>query len=104
MEQKNKKMKNLSKIIILIILSTVVAFADVNSQLIFAAKKGNMKKVAKLIKEGANVNTKNSSGDTPLSSAAFYGHIKVVKYLMSKGAVIYDKTHSHKVPQNWASF
>ncbi len=99
-----KNLPFLSKIIILVISSAIMALADINSQLILAAKDGNMPKVIKLLKEGANVNTKNSSGKTPLNSAAFYGHLKIVKYLISKGAVIYDESHGHKVPPNWASF
>lgn len=99
-----KNLSFLSKILILVILSTTIVLADVNSQLILAAKNNNMKKVVKLLKEGAHVNAKNSSGDTPLSSAAFYGHIKMVKYLISKGAIVYDESKSHKVPPNWASF
>lgn len=93
----------MQKIFVLLLGFTTLLLADINTQLLQAAKQGNMKKVKELISKGANVNYKNSSGDSPISNAAFYGHIKIVKYLMSKGGVVYDESHSHKVPPNWAT-
>jgi len=91
----------IQKILILSVGFSTLLLADINTELMVAAKQGNMAKVKKLVAKGANVNYKNSSGDSPISNAAFYGHIKIVKYLMSKGGKVYDESHSHKVPPNW---
>jgi len=86
----------IQKILILSVGFSTLLLADINTELMVAAKQGK-----KLVAKGANVNYKNSSGDSPISNAAFYGHIKIVKYLMSKGGKVYDESHSHKVPPNW---
>lgn len=94
----------LQRIFVLLLGFSTFLLADINTELLLAAKDGNMTKVKELISQGANVNYKNSRGDSPISNAAFYGHIKIVKYLMSKGGVVYDESHSHKVPPNWITF
>ncbi len=56
--------------------------------LLFAAYRGNINIVKLLINNGANVNSKNSSGQTPLIIASSLGHREVVQYLLEKNATI----------------
>ena len=46
-----------------------------------------------LVENGANVNTKNDSGKTPLHLAAFWGHNEVAKYLIEKNADVNATTN-----------
>jgi ankyrin repeat protein len=48
-----------------------------------------MKKVAYLVRAGANVNVQANYGHTPLYLAAMNGHLLVVKYLVHHGADIH---------------
>jgi len=59
------------------------------SPLHVAASEGHMKKVAYLVRAGANVNVQANYGHTPLYLAALNGHLLVVKYLVNHGADIH---------------
>jgi hypothetical protein len=61
-------------------------FKSKNKELLEASEKGDVEKVKKLLKEGADLNAKNWFGWTPLHLAAYNGHIEVVKLLIEKGA------------------
>jgi len=58
----------------------------INKQLIKASEKGDIKKVTLLLENGADVNTKDNDGWTPLMHAAEKGHKEVVELLIEKGA------------------
>lgn len=76
------------------IVMTVMAVAwvgpamarDANSDLLAAAKKGDVAKVKQLIADGADVNTKTAYHVTPLLQAAGQGHLEVVKLLLAAKA------------------
>ncbi len=53
-----------------------------------AARLGDLARVKRLIEDGADVNTKDIGGDTPLRIAAAKGHEEVVNLLIEKGATI----------------
>jgi ankyrin repeat protein len=57
-----------------------------DSDLISAAREGQLSKVKSLVEQGADVNYTTSRGETALGAAAFAGHVDVVKYLLDKGA------------------
>jgi ankyrin repeat protein len=61
-------------------------FKSKNEKLLRASIIGDVKKVKKLLKEGADVNAKDEFGWTPLHGAAILGHIEVVKLLLEHGA------------------
>ena len=59
-----------------------------SSPLMMASRKGNAENVKKLLRYKADINLKNSNGDTALSIAKKGGHNEVVKILedASKGS------------------
>ncbi len=75
----------LKKINILIfLLLTISISANINKDLINASKIGNIKKVIKAIKNGANVNFSDKNGYTPLLYAVESGKIVIVGLLIQK--------------------
>ncbi|MCP4134951.1 MAG: ankyrin repeat domain-containing protein [bacterium] len=65
--------------------------------LLTAAVKGNLEMVTHLVEEkNAPVNCADSSGKSPLMSAAENEELTVVKYLVEKGADVFKKTASGK--------
>ncbi|MCP4370091.1 MAG: ankyrin repeat domain-containing protein [Deltaproteobacteria bacterium] len=63
---------------LLIMLFSITTFADINKDLIKAAKKGKVENVYQLIKNGADVNVKGRKNMTPLHLASLKGHNVVV--------------------------
>lgn len=57
-------------------------------QLFEAIQNGNLADASNAIKNGADVNTPDKSGNTPLFFAAYYGRENIVKYLVNKHADI----------------
>ena len=57
--------------------------------LMLSSANGDLYAVRRLCLEGADVNLNNEVGETALSLAVYYGHIKVVDYLLSIKADIY---------------
>ncbi len=56
-----------------------------------AAMMGDLKGVKGLLSKGADINTADSEGDSPLIRAAAMGHAEVVKLLVDRGADIHRK-------------
>ena len=53
---------------------------------------------------GANANTRDQEGGTPLSKAAAYGHEEMVKLLLEKGADLDSKDSEYGwTPLSWAA-
>jgi hypothetical protein len=59
---------------------------ELDKKLLEAVRRGNAYKVIEFLREGANVNTRDEDGLTPLHNAAANGHLDVVKLLLEKGA------------------
>ena len=52
----------------------------------FAAHKGYIPLVKKLLDDGVNVNSKDKSNETPLYLASKSGNVETVRYLIESGA------------------
>jgi ankyrin repeat protein len=70
--------------VLLICAST--SFSDQNPELIEAAQKGDLKRVQDLLNKGADVETKNNDGITPLMVAAFNNQLEIMKLLLERDA------------------
>jgi TIR domain/Ankyrin repeats (3 copies)/Ankyrin repeats (many copies)/Ankyrin repeat len=69
------------------------AFINVNNELLSAASSGDTAAAARLLGQGAGVDTKNNQGDTPLMLATKSGKIDTVKLLIEKGANLEAKNN-----------
>ena len=56
-----------------------------------------------LLEKGAELETKDKYGQTPLSWAAGNGHEAVVKLLLEKGAELETKAKYGRTPLSWAA-
>ena len=59
---------------------------NLDNELISAASNGNSHEVSRLLAQGADPNSRNSDGYTPLMLASINGHFEVVKTLLKSGA------------------
>jgi len=57
-----------------------------NKEIVYASYNGDLKKVLHLIKEGININIKDSNGDTALIKASRRGYLEIVKELIKADA------------------
>jgi uncharacterized protein len=76
---KGCKLSMLASLLAVLALSTTIAFAGINDDLIAAAREGDLPEVKRLLARGAEVNAKNEYGKTALMLATIMGHRKVVK-------------------------
>ena len=77
---------------------------ELDQQLMEAAKNGDNKQLMGLIDSGADVNSGDLAGNTPLICAAKYGHIECVRILLKKGASINSQCAIKRCnPLMWAA-
>jgi hypothetical protein len=72
--------------------------ADLNEELLSAARKGDLAAVKALCEKGASIETKTPYGQTPIYLAAMNGHADVVQFLVDKGARTDIKDTFYKEP------
>src|SRR3954454_14565870 len=60
--------------------------ADNSADLLEAAKKGKTAQIEQLLAKGADIESQDRDGRTPLMLAAQYGHTAGVRLLLAKGA------------------
>lgn len=77
------------------IISDSIDIDLINTQLLFAAEKGDADSVLILLKKGANVNAITYDGISALMYAAQKGHLKTVKTLVANGADINAKPFTY---------
>ena len=77
-------------ICLVLLLITIAANADSGSELIAAAKDGDLLRVNELLDKGADVNAMSKEGYTALSFASTEGHTEIAKALLDKGAKSYQ--------------
>lgn len=71
---------------------------DVNTDLLTAAREGDLAAVKSLVEKGAALETKTSYGQTPLYLAAMSGHGEIVAFLLDKGASTEVRDTFYKAP------
>ncbi|WP_253303211.1 ankyrin repeat domain-containing protein [Wolbachia endosymbiont of Phyllotreta cruciferae] len=69
------------------------AKGELDQELLDAAKVGDMSKVKDSVNRGADVNTKDRDGNTPLRNAVLKGHFGIFKYLVENGVSLEGKDH-----------
>jgi hypothetical protein len=65
---------------------SLIASNQLSDQLGAAAERGDLVLVSFLIGHGADIESRNELGQTPLYRAAVRGHIEIVRYLLEHGA------------------
>jgi ankyrin repeat protein len=55
-------------------------------QLLKEAHRGHVGRIRRLLREGANVNSRGKYGHTPLMESASQGHLSALEYLLNSGA------------------
>lgn len=59
--------------------------ADLGPALLDVSNKGKTEEVRALLDKGADVNSRDADGRTPLTEAAYNGHAETVKLLLERG-------------------
>jgi ankyrin repeat protein len=78
-----------------------IAMSSLDEQLCDVAGIGSLNVVKRLVQAGANVNSKNEYGWTPLHQASF-GHAEVMRFLIENGANVHAKNKTDWTPLHLA--
>ena len=86
-------------------LQHLLSLIDRRTCFLWAVKNGHLEVTKFLVKEaGAEVESKDDVGRTPLSRAAYNGHLDIVKFLVQKGgADVESKSNSGQTPLSCAA-
>jgi ankyrin repeat protein len=94
-QRRTRKLRKIKKInlvwlgfLILMILAGESTSLAAPPDLLDAARKGDMKKVQKLLASGADINQRDKTGFTALHWAAMTNKIEVAQFLIKKGTDI----------------
>jgi hypothetical protein len=77
---------------------------DTGPDLSEAIATGNLSRIKRLVKSGADVNERAGDGGTPLSTAAFHGRLEIFRFLLQKGARPMAKNRDGNTPIHVAAF
>src|SRR5947209_5684527 len=86
------------RICLILAIAIPLLAADVNEELLDAARKGDLVSVKALLAKGAAIETKTPYGQTPLYLAAMNGRADVVEFLLDKGASTDVRDTFYKAP------
>jgi ankyrin repeat protein len=76
---------------------------EADRALLDAADDGNIKAVKQYLDDGADVNTKDNLGRTPLLWAALNGHKEIVELLIAEGADVNTKDTTDETPLHYVT-
>ncbi|WP_353283954.1 ankyrin repeat domain-containing protein [Wolbachia endosymbiont (group A) of Lypha dubia] len=76
---------------------------DLDKKLLAVANGDDLNRVKALVSQGASLEAKDNSNNTPLHSACNNGHVKVVEYLIKEGASLKAKNKDGEVPLHAAA-
>ncbi|MCU0428139.1 MAG: ankyrin repeat domain-containing protein [Candidatus Kapabacteria bacterium] len=74
---------------------------EANKQLLAAALHGNVQDIKRSMALGAEVNCRDSLGNTPLNLVAKLSYFKLVKYFIEQGAEVNIANNAHITPLHW---
>ena len=74
------------------------------AELLKAVSKENIKALAELIEQGADVNAVDKDGYTLLIQASIYGYTKSAQFLIAKGADVFARDKDGNTALLWACF
>jgi hypothetical protein len=83
---------------LILTLAATLSAADVNEDLLTAARAGDVASIKALLDKGASIETTTSYGQTPLFVAAMNGHEQAVQLLLEKGAKSNVRDTFYKMP------
>nr|WP_246198629.1 ankyrin repeat domain-containing protein [Wolbachia endosymbiont of Ctenocephalides felis wCfeJ] len=71
---------------------------DLDEELLATVKGDDLNRVKALVSQGASLEAKDNSNNTPLHNACNNGHVKVVEYLIQEGASLKAKNKDGEAP------
>ncbi|MFP3032786.1 MAG: ankyrin repeat domain-containing protein, partial [Wolbachia sp.] len=71
---------------------------DLDKELLATVKGDDLNRVKALVSQGASLEAKDNSNNTPLHNACNNGHVKVVEYLIQEGASLKAKNKDGEAP------
>ena len=74
-----------------------------NKKLLEYSKKGDLSGVKQCVEHGADVNSKDNDGCTPLHWSSWNGYLDIVKYLIEQGVDVNCKSNNGSTPLHLSS-
>jgi hypothetical protein len=87
----------------LIVSRLYISHMSLDSELLEAARKGDVRKVRELLDRGADVDARDKYGWTPLHLAAYRGYAEVARLLLDRGANVDARDDVGDTPLHWAA-
>ena len=78
---------------LLVVMVALLCPAQISNNLHLAVRAGDIDKTRELLKAGADVNSRDNLGGTPLHSAAWNGNVELATLLLENGAAV-DAKHA----------
>ncbi len=100
---KQKAIITIVTIALVLISHQSFALRHIDKMLMDFVKSGDTARVVELIDRGADVNTKDNFGYTPLIQAAWRGHTDIATLLIEGGADVNAKGSDGHTPLLWAT-